>query len=342
LEPFLLSAIFYISSLKQRGGLHMRKIVLLIGIFLFFPSITWAQEKIEAPVWNVGDKWVFTKGNIEVVGADKNSYTLNFSKDTCILENNGFEKIIFDKSTLNRIYALKDDKREKYTVTMRRILNFPFNLGEEWKDTCTARVLVGLWAEALNDYSEAFKVLGWENVGVKAGNFKTIKLEYTLKNMSAGPVIASPFKHIYWYAPEIKYFVKCQYDQGLVRGSDWELTSFRAAGTSDFHKLSLPAKWKGEWFAWEYTGPLPVTLEITRADEKTVHVIYSWKATPGWNVQSPGRKEGDAKIFTDNGRPAFMWKGVTGNPLIFYLEKDGTLFGETQSKTSSLRMARTQ
>jgi hypothetical protein len=115
-----------------------------------------------------------------------------------------------------------------------------------------------------------------------------------------------------------------------------------AADTSDFHKLSLPAKWKGEWFGSEYTGPLPVTLEITRTDEKTVHVIYSWKASPGWNVQSPGSKEGDAKVFTDNGRPAFMWTGVTGNPLIFYLEKDGTLFGETQSKTSSLRMARTQ
>jgi hypothetical protein len=58
----------------------------------------------------------------------------------------------------------------------------------------------------------------------------------------------------------------------------------RAEDTSDFYKLSLPAKWKGEWFASEYTGPLPVTLEITRADEKTAHVIYSWKASSGWNI----------------------------------------------------------
>ncbi len=55
----------------------MRKIIVLLGIFLFFPSITWAQEKVEAPVWNVGDKWVFTQGNIEVVGSDQNSYILN-------------------------------------------------------------------------------------------------------------------------------------------------------------------------------------------------------------------------------------------------------------------------
>ena len=61
----------------------MRKITFILWIFLLFPSIIWAQEKVEVPVWNVGDKWVFTQGNIEVVGSDQNSYILNFSKDTC-------------------------------------------------------------------------------------------------------------------------------------------------------------------------------------------------------------------------------------------------------------------
>ncbi len=109
----------------------MKKIILL-GFVLLFPIITSAQDKIEAPVWNVSDKWVFTQGNIEVVGADQNSYTLGFSKDTCIIENKKLEKMILDKSTLNRIYALKEDKREKYTLAQRRILNFPINLGMEW------------------------------------------------------------------------------------------------------------------------------------------------------------------------------------------------------------------
>jgi hypothetical protein len=203
----------------------MKKVILLLWIFLLFPSITWAQEKVEAPVWIVGDKWIFTQGNIEVVGADKNSYTLNFSKDTSILENNGFEKIIFDKSTLNRIYALKDDKREKYTVATRRILNFPFHLGKEWNDSCTAPVLVGPGTGIPRDLFEAFKVLGWENVEVHAGNFKAIKLEYTVENRSYFGL--TPGKHIYWYAPEVKYFVKCQYDKSFVRVADWELTSFK-------------------------------------------------------------------------------------------------------------------
>ena len=88
----------------------MKKITVLLWIVLLFPSITYAQEKVEAPVWNVGDKWVFTEGNIEVVGADEKSYTLNFSKDICIHQSKGFEKTIFDKSTLTRIYGLKGNK----------------------------------------------------------------------------------------------------------------------------------------------------------------------------------------------------------------------------------------
>jgi len=122
--------IFHYKS--QKGGFYIRKIICLLWIFLLFPSITWAEEKVEAPVWNVGDKWFFTQGNIEVVGSDQNSYTLTFSKATCRAENKGLEKIMFDKLTLNRIYALMDDKREKYAYTQRRILNFPFNPGKKW------------------------------------------------------------------------------------------------------------------------------------------------------------------------------------------------------------------
>ena len=72
--------------------------------------------------------------------------------------------------------------------------------------------------------SEAFKVLGWENVKVQAGNFKTIKLQYTIENKTVG----TSGKSIYWYAPEVKYFVKCQYDKlYFLRVDDWELASFK-------------------------------------------------------------------------------------------------------------------
>src|SRR4030042_1946871 len=206
----------------------MRKITFILWIFLLFSSITWAQEKVEVPGWNVGDKWVFTQGNIEVVGSDQNSYTLNFSKDTCRVENMGFEKIIFDKSTLNKIYTIREDKRGKYTQPMRRILDFPFNLGKEWNDTGTVTSWSGPMKGYPMDVSETFKVLGWEDVKVQAGNFKTIKLKHTIENRT----MRASGESFYWYAPEVKYFVKCQYDTNYWIGvTKWELASFKLTKT---------------------------------------------------------------------------------------------------------------
>jgi hypothetical protein len=199
----------------------------LLGILIWvlgFTTPVLPQEKVEAPVWNVGDKWVFTQGNIECVGIDQNSYTLNFSKDTCRVENSGLEKIIFEKSTLNKIYAIREDKREKFTGVQRRILDFPFNLGKEWNDTGTVTSRSGPMKGKTMDLSETFKILGWENVKVQAGNFKTIKLQHTIQNRT----MKASGESLYWYAPEVKYFVKCQYDTNYWAGvTNWELASFK-------------------------------------------------------------------------------------------------------------------
>jgi len=202
----------------------MKKLAFLGCLILLFVPTAFAQEKANAPVWNVGDKWVFTQGNIEVVYSDQNGYTLHFSNDVCVIENKKFEKIIFDKSTLNRIYALKEDKREKYTVGHKRILNFPINVGMEWKDTFTTQALVGDKKGDTFNYEEYLKVLGWENVEVKAGNFKTAKIEYLQVNLGRG----YSGRSFYWFAPEVKYFVKCEYDPMYFYGvANWELASFK-------------------------------------------------------------------------------------------------------------------
>jgi len=207
----------------------MKKIIFLGWLVLFLAPVVCAQEKIEAPVWNVGDKWFFTQGNIEVIGADKRSYALNFSKDTCFLENVGFEKIIFEKSTLNRTYILKADMREKYTLDRRRILNFPLNSGKQWQDTFTGKILTGPYTGQLtHQFSESFTVLGWEDVQVRAGKFKAIKIEYKQKITTPGAIFHGTTGWMrYWYSPDAKYFVKCQYDKDFFVGvDDWELTSY--------------------------------------------------------------------------------------------------------------------
>ena len=217
----------------------MRKMIFFLWILFLSPSITWAQEKIGAPIWNVGDKWGFTQGNIEVIGADKKSYALNFSKDSCILENVGVETIIFEKSTLNRIYVLKGDIREKYTMGLKNIFNFPFSPGNQWKHAYSAKPII--FKEYLEfqgipflDHYENIKILGWEDIGVKAGKFKALRIEFVsgYKDYQVGlfPRPGFEFKNYYWYSPDVKYFVKCEYDKALIEKHkeifNWELTSF--------------------------------------------------------------------------------------------------------------------
>jgi hypothetical protein len=80
---------------------------------------------------------------------------------------------------------------------------------------------------------ETFRVLGWEEVEVRAGKFKAIKLEYKIvRGFALMPL--QEYKAWYWYSPEVKNFVKCQYEKGYkealieedgARG-DWELVSY--------------------------------------------------------------------------------------------------------------------
>jgi len=211
----------------------MKRIVCFGLLVLCFPLILCAQEQVDVPTWNVGDKWVFGDiGTIEVVEADQNSYVLKYSDDICVSENWEFNTIILEKSTLHRIYTLQGDQRKKYTKAKRRIFNFPLIPGKQWKDVFSATPVVSV-ASHYGDlnYYETFKVIGWEDIEVQAGKFKTIKLEITIGHTAQKGAPGYEGKSLYWYSPEAKYFVKCQYDHWaeaiFSEIVSWELTSFK-------------------------------------------------------------------------------------------------------------------
>jgi hypothetical protein len=215
--------------LEQEGRFKMRKIIYVLLIVLLFSPMTWGQDIVEAPVWNVGDKWIFDKGSIEVVDKNENSYTLNFSKDFNQSENMGFEKIVLDRSTLNRIYIIYEAKTEKYHGGLKRILNFPLNLKKEWQDNYSG-YFDNNKAYGPSDYTEYYQVLGWQDVNVQAGKFKAIKIERIVKPSQAGFSTFANVRAIYWYVPGVKYFVKCRFNLSLAHffsSYEWELVSFK-------------------------------------------------------------------------------------------------------------------
>ena len=140
----------------------MRKMIFLLGIALLFSSITWAQEKVETPVWNVGDKWTFTgEGSIEIVKADPNGFIFKFSNRNCMVETQGCDAIFFEKTTRNRINALDGDKRKKYVMGLSKVLDFPLSVGKQWKYAYSSTSMFGgAYHPVSNDYSENYTVLG--------------------------------------------------------------------------------------------------------------------------------------------------------------------------------------
>jgi len=214
----------------------MKKLIFLGLLFVFLPAMVFAQEKVDSPIWNVGDKWNFTgDGNIEVIKADQNGYIVKFSDKNCVFERQECSAILFEKSTLNRMNVVDGDKRKKYTMGLRKIMDFPLSSGKQWKYAYSAIAFSAAAVRQLSyDYSENYTVLGWEDVEVKAGKFKALKLEY--KRLVTGASggwgsVGEEIKNQYWYCPGVKYFVKCQYDKDWMKGEkeifNWELTSFQ-------------------------------------------------------------------------------------------------------------------
>ena len=193
----------------------MKKMILLSFLVLFIPAIVCGQDKVQAPVWNIGDKWTIAGDvTIMVVNADESSYAVKY------LTAGGESILIFEKSSVNRLYVMDKDKRIPYEGRNKRLFNFPLDIGKTWKDKFISK-------GALKEYTylETFTVLGWEDIVVQAGKFKTVKIEYKQANADEP---AKEGKLWYWYSPDVKYMVKCQYGKGDYWDAsyDWELTSF--------------------------------------------------------------------------------------------------------------------
>jgi hypothetical protein len=215
----------------------MKKIIFLGWLIAFLPAMVFAQEKIEAPIWNPGDKWVFDRGGpMEVIDCDAQCYSVKFSGGIFLRDASGIA--VFERSTLNVKYMLEKDRRKAYRGFRKTILNFPLTPGKQWKDLYQVDEQGSWGGNVAAEYHETFLVLGGEEVEVRAGKFKAIKFEYKIKpsyREGIGWVTGTESKALYWYSPEAKNFVKCQYEKGYKeaiiqeKGSrgDWELVSYK-------------------------------------------------------------------------------------------------------------------
>ena len=193
----------------------MKKMMLLSILVLFIPALLYGQDKVEVPVWNVGDKWSLSEEvNILVANPNEGGYVVKY------ITARGESVLIYEKSSLNRLFVMDKEKRIPYEGRNKRLFNFPLEIGKGWKDKYIIKGAVKEYT-----YLETFTALGWEDIVVQAGKFKTVKIEYKQSNADEP---AKEGKLWYWYSPDAKYMIKCQYEKSRYWDAvyDWELISF--------------------------------------------------------------------------------------------------------------------
>lgn len=179
----------------------MKKIVILCLAILFLTTIIQAEEKCEAPILNVGDRWTYKNKDgytwtREVVGVEDNFY---------IIRVEGRENLfVIDKATLNDRFFIEPGvggRRKEIIGTHRKLFDFPMFVGKEWVDI-TEDIPHSGYKKVT--YRCEFKIEGVEKVPVPAGVFTAFIIQYKQTNMKS---MRSGWKR-FWYSPEVKSWVK--------------------------------------------------------------------------------------------------------------------------------------
>lgn len=202
----------------------MKRMILVSLMVLFVPISIFGQDKIEAPVWNVGDKWTFTAApTMVVVKADDSTYTVKSMTPKVEYV------IIYDKTSLNRLYSVEKDKQIPYKEQNKKALDFPLSIGKAWKTKYSTSVHRGnIRLPQEYTYIESRTALGWEDVEVRAGKFKALKMEVHYERLEEIKGQPKEGRAWVWYSPDVKNLIKCKLATVFWTGYyDWELTSFQ-------------------------------------------------------------------------------------------------------------------
>ena len=93
-----------------------------------------------------------------------------------------------------------------------RFLNFPLTVGTSHE--LTFEVVARRQGTARSRYRDTVKVVGWEDVVVPAGKFRALKIEANGTFFRMDASFGGWTRREFWYAPEVKRWVKFIYQDG--------------------------------------------------------------------------------------------------------------------------------
>jgi hypothetical protein len=200
----------------------MKKIIVLSLVILFLVSMAWAQEKCEAPVWNLGDTWTYKFAN----GNTQTREVVDVSNDLFILKIEGHLSA-YDRKTMNLKYLI-DEKGKQVEAKSgdRKLYDFPIVVNKMWSDTTVSMQVMGKRG-GYATYENEFKIVSTEIITTPAGKFECYKIYYNRRNVTSQK--DSGWAH-YWYSPEVKAWVKREYDMSTTfwsSATNAELISYK-------------------------------------------------------------------------------------------------------------------
>lgn len=180
----------------------MKKMLILTCLFLFLIPLVWAQEKVEAPVWNVGDKWTYKSTS----GGTWTNEVVDAKEDLYIVRTEGVQDLNgYDKKTMNVTYLIEQSGRKvKATSSFKKLFDFPLVVGKKWTDRTYSKP-AGWTLEVT--YINDFKIEGIEQVTTPAGTFKAYIIHFKQTNMAVTSGTRDGWIR-YWYSPDVKTWIK--------------------------------------------------------------------------------------------------------------------------------------
>jgi len=191
---------------------------LLADPFIIKSSVIASEpQKAERPEWQVGDKWMYQRGDQQIIMEVIETEEIN-GKKCYVLKRLG-NKIIFTREIENMgTKRGSDDEFITKWNPPQKLYSWPLEIGKKWKEKLRLFWDTTRWGKEGFNWDpdpvwRESKVIGIEEVTVPAGKFITFHI-YTTETMRGTTV-----EFHRWYSPQVKNVV---WAKGYSRGIPWE------------------------------------------------------------------------------------------------------------------------
>jgi hypothetical protein len=225
----------------------MKRCALLLALASLFTFQLRAEpvEQVERPQLNVGDRWLYRVVDLwngretkrrELAVVQVNDTRVRLNERTTAIND---VPVTSPRSVVIGTSAWPHANPRPINGTFNAI-DFPLYVGKKWTMEYTLLRPNG----NASDITERRDVTveGWETITVPAGEFRTLRIVHEglrMLHVSDG-IFGSPTREVYWYAPELKLYVKRAYSNRRFQGSllDQYSEELMEASVSDLSRVA--------------------------------------------------------------------------------------------------------